>query len=355
MKSIKPRSKQKTGFARLTARLAAGTPALRKAATHRTSLALVAVTCLFAGGKAAHAQNTGSVFGSVQDPSGAVVAKATVTIVDSAHGVTRTATSNGSGEFIINQLPVGDYIMTIAAPSFETSVTTDIHVDANANVKELIKLLSGAATDTVTVEDTSGSTIDAKSATLGTLIDQKLIEDLPIDGHNVVALSALLPGVVDVNAPATFTGDTKGPTYSASGSRNTQNLMLFDGLMWNNLFYNTGINYPTPNALQEVSVQLNNYKAQYGRNAGSVFNVITKRGTNQIHGAVWDYLQNQYFNASDYISKVNPKDNINQFGFTVGGPILRDKLYYFGAYQQLIGRLQTTGTWRPPAVTPSAV
>jgi hypothetical protein len=338
MKSIRLLSKQRNGIARK----------LGSRAKNRLGLSTVAALCLFAGSQAAHAQNSGSVFGSVQDKTGAVVAKATITIVDSDHGVTRTTTSNNSGEFLIQQLPVGNYILTISAPTFETSVVTEIKVDADANVKEVVNLISGSASESVTVEDTSGATIDAKSATLGTLIDQKLIEDLPIDGHNVVALSALLPGVVDVNAPATFTGDTKGPTYSASGSRNTQNLMLFDGLMWNNLFYNTGINYPTPNALQEVSVLLNNYKAQYGRNAGSVFNVITKRGQNKIHGAVWDYLQNQMFNAADYISKVNPKDNINQFGFTVGGPIFRDKLYYFGAYQQLIGRLQTTGS----ALTP---
>src|ERR1700689_2217842 len=117
--------------------------------------------------------------------------------------------------------------------------------------------------------------------------------------------------------------DRTGPSSTVSGSRNTQNLMLFDGLMWNNLFYNTGINYPPILGLQEISVLLNNFKAQYGRNAGSVFNVVTKRGSNQIHGAVWDYLQNQMFNAADYITQVNPKDNQNQFGFTVGGPIFR--------------------------------
>lgn len=303
---------------------------------------------VFAGGRAAIAQNTGSIFGSVQDKTGAVIPGATVTVADTDHGINRAVKTNGSGEYLITTLPVGTYILTVEANNFETSVITEIKVDAESNVKEVVTVQAGSKGEVVTVEDTSGATIDAKSATLGTLIDQKLIEDLPIDGHNVVALSALLPGVVDVNAPATFTGDTKGPTYSASGSRNTQNLMLFDGLMWNNLFYNTGINYPTPNALQEVSVLLNNYKAQYGRNAGSVFNVITKKGGNSVHGAVWDYLQNQLFNASDYISHVNPKDNINQFGFTVGGPIIRDKLYYFGAYQQLIGRLQTTAS----ALTP---
>lgn len=346
MKSIKSSLKQ---------RIAHGFKSVRN---HRIQLAgTMVVAAAFCGATAAHGQNTGSIFGSVQDKTGASVPKATVTVVDTEHGVTRSATTNGSGEFSVPQLPVGSYILTVAAPLFETAVITDIKVDAEGNVKEVVKLQTGATSDVVTVEDTSGSAIDAKSATLGTLLDQKLIEDLPIDGHNIVALAALLPGVVDVNAPATFTGDTSGPTYSASGSRSTQNLMLFDGLMWNNLFYNTGINYPTPNALQEVSILLNNYKAQYGRNAGSVFNVITKRGTNKLHGSVWDYLQNQLFNASDYISHVNPKDNINQFGFTVGGPVLiphvfdgRDRLFFYGAFQDLIGRLQTTASALTPGL-----
>jgi len=291
----------------------------------------------------AAAQNTGSIFGTVQDSTGAVIPNADVTTDNSATGATRTVKTNASGEFLVSSLPVGVYTLTVNAPQFEIFVVTGITVDANASIKELVSMKTGSANATVTVEDTSGSAIDANSATLGTLLDKKLIEDLPIDGHNAVALSALLPGVVSVNAPTTFTGDNNGPTYSASGSRTTQNLMLFDGLMWNNLFYNTGINYPPPNSLQEVSVLLNNFKAEYGRNAGSVFNVITKSGTNQLHGSVWDYIQNQYFNATDYISKVNPKDNINQAGFTVGGPILKDKLFFFGAFQDLVGHLQNTG------------
>ena len=310
--------------------------------------ALLLAVGMLAGGSAAMAQNTGTILGTVQDKTGAVVPGASVTVADTSTGVNRSVKSNGSGEYVIPSLPVGTYILTVGAPNFETAVVTDIKVDANANIKEQISLMPGATSDQVTVQDTQGSVIDPNSATIATMLDPKMIEDLPIDGHNIVALSALLPGVVDVNAPSTFTGDTKGPTYSASGSRNTQNLMLFDGLMWNNLFYNTGINYPTPNALQEISILLNNYKAQYGRNAGSVFNVLTKRGTNVIHGAVWDYFQNQDLNAADYLSHVNPKDDQNQFGFTIGGPALKDKLYYFGAYQQLIGRLQTTAS----ALTP---
>ena len=313
------------------------------------SVGLLAAAFLIAGLFAsAKGQNTGTIFGNVVDQSGAVVPDASISATDPTHGLVRVVKSTRQGEFQLPSLPIGTYVLSVTAPTFETEEITGITVDANSNIKEVVKLSAGKANETVVVQDTEGSVIDARSATIATLIPQQLIEDLPIDGHNIVALAALLPGVVNVNAPATFTGDTSGPTYSASGGRTTQNLMLFDGLFWNNLFYNTGVNFPTPNALNQVSILQNNFKAEYGRNAGSVFNVLTRSGSNQFHGAVWDYLQNQAFNATDYITQVNPKDNQNQFGATVGGPILKDKLYFFAAYQQLIGHLQTTGSAQTP-------
>lgn len=307
----------------------------------------LAVATLLLAGHSAHAQNTGTIFGTVQDQSGALVKGAAVAVADKEHGVNRQVMTTDAGEFTLPELPIGKYTLVVSKDTFAKKVIADIALDANGSVKEVVTLTLGSANDAVTVVDQAGDTIDTRSAMLGTMIDQKLIEDLPIDGHNVVALTALLPGVTGVNAPTTFTGDTAGPTFNASGSRNTQNLMLFDGLMWNNLFYNTGINYPPPNSLQEVSVVLNNYKAQYGRNSGSVMNVLTKSGTNIIHGSAWDYIQNQMFNATDYLSKVNPQDEINQIGFTVGGPILKDKLFYFVGFQDLIGHLQTTGLISP--------
>jgi hypothetical protein len=289
------------------------------------------------------AQNTGSILGSVTDPSGAVLPNASVTAADAEKGVTRTVQTSKSGEFSLTSLPVGTYILTVSVPGFQTFVDDLVTVDADKSVKIVAKMTVGSAKDTVQV-NAQGSTLDTNSATIGTLIDNKLVEELPIDGRNVVALAGLLPGVTDLNAPATNTSDRGGPTYSVSGSRNTQNLMLFDGLMWNNLFYNTGINYPPPNALQEISVLLNNFKAQYGRNAGSVFNVVTKSGTNQIHGAVWDYVQNRVFNASDYLTHINPKDNSQQLGFTVEGPIRKDKLFYAITFQDLVQRLTVPGS-----------
>ena len=168
---------------------------------------------------------------------------ANVVLVEPEKGFTRTVTTSKSGEYNLPSLPVGVYKMTVTAKGFQTYEADSITVDADKSVKIVAKLAVGDEGTTVTVNE-QGSALDTRSATIGTLIDNKLVEGLPIDGNNVVALAGLLPGVTDLNAPATNTNDRTGPTYSVSGSRNTQNLMLFDGLMWNNLFFNTGINYP---------------------------------------------------------------------------------------------------------------
>jgi len=295
----------------------------------------------------AQAQNTGRVFGTVTDATGAVVRNAHVTITAAEHATNRSVISNGAGDFTFDSLPIGTYSITVTANTFEKYVLRDIRVDAGQEFKEVIHMVAGSSTETLDIEAPS-TVLDTNSGTIGTLIDNKLIENVPLDGNNVVALAALLPGVTDVYAPTFTTSDTGGSTFSANGGRTNQNLMLFDGLMYNNLFYNTGINYPPHEALQEVSVILNNYKAEYGRSAGSIFNVITKSGTNTIHGEVWEELQNQMFNASDYITHVNPEDNYNLFGATIGAPIIRDKFFIFGAFQQLIGRLETVETEDTP-------
>jgi Carboxypeptidase regulatory-like domain/TonB dependent receptor/TonB-dependent Receptor Plug Domain len=309
---------------------------------------LLALVCMATG--VGHAQNVGSVFGTVVDSSGALIPAAKATLSEPEHGFSRTVTSNASGAYLFTDIPVGTYTLTVEAPKFQTSVDQGIIVDANQNVKMDIRLSLGSATTDVTVT-TEGSTVDSRSATLSTMIDNKLVEDLPINGENVVALAALLPGVTNVNAPTTETNERGGPTYTVSGSRNTQNLMLFDGLMWNNLFYNTGISYPPHPALQEISVLLNNYTAQYGRNSGSIFNVLTREGTNAFHGQVWDYFHNTNLDAADFFIKrvINrpQEDRQNQVGFTIGGPIKRDKAFFFVAVQDLFAHKQAIGQIQP--------
>ncbi|MDR3736297.1 MAG: carboxypeptidase regulatory-like domain-containing protein [Acidobacteriaceae bacterium] len=283
----------------------------------------------------AFAQNSGgSVTGKVQDASGAVVQGAAVTLTSSDQGTVRKATTNERGEFSFPETTPGTYRLRVRVQGFEAYVIEGLKVETDQETRADAHMVLGSV-QTEVVVDSSGSTVDTRSATVGVLIEKKLVEDLPLESGNVVALAALLPGVSSVNAPATFTSDVGGPTYTVSGSRVNQNLFLLDGVLWNNLYLNTGLNFPPRQGLQEVSVLLNNYKAQYGRNVGSIYNVITKSGTNTVHGQVWEYLQNTALNAADYFTQINPKLIANEFGFTVGGPMVRDKLFYQLTYQDL--------------------
>lgn len=293
------------------------------------------------------AQNTGTVSGNVTDAQAGRVAGGKVKLTLPGQGRTFTTVTNDKGEYLFLDVPVGVYQLRVESPGFESYVVNALQVDADQNVRTDAQLQVGSVGAQVTVQ-AEGTVIDSRSATIGTMIDNKLVENLPIDGNNVVSLAALLPGVTGVNAPTTFTSDVGGPTFNVSGSRNNQNLFLFDGLLWNNLFYNTGLNYPPPHALQETSILLNNYKAQYGRSAGSVYNVLTRSGTDGFHGTLWEYMQNAAFNASDDISKENPKLVSNQFGLTVGGPIRRDRAFFFLSYQDLRQAAQVTAQDRVP-------
>jgi hypothetical protein len=281
---------------------------------------LLTASVLRPGIALAQDQNSGAVTGSVTDASGAVVTTATATLTSVAQGTTSTTKVNQRGEFNFLNVKPGDYFLSIAAPTFSTFTTSGAAVNAGQTVRIDARLSPGSESVAVTV-DAPSATVDTRSATIAAVIDPSLVQGLPVDGANVVALAALLPGVTNVNAPTTFTSDTGGPTYNVSGSRSNQNLLLLDGALWNNVYYNTGLNFPPHYMLQEVSVQLNNYKAQYGRNVGSVFNAVTKSGSNQIHGELWDDIQNTMFDAADYFTQHNPHIVENNFGATIGGPI----------------------------------
>jgi outer membrane receptor protein involved in Fe transport len=307
---------------------------IRRAGWHRaltTLLLLVSVAPVVSFGQA---QNAGTISGNVTDSQGGIVINATATLTSTDEGNAIKVKVNGRGEYIFSDVKSGSYTLTVSAPTFQNFTADSVAVNANENVRMDAKLIRGSANDTVTV-DAPSATVDTRSATIATVIDPTLVQDLPVDGSNVVALAALLPGVTNVNAPTTFTSDTGGPTYNVSGSRSNQNLFLFDGMLWNNVYLNTGLNYPPPFMLSEVSVLLVNFKAQYGRNVGSVFNALTHEGTNMIHGTLWEYMQNAAFNAADYMSERNPHLVQNQFGATMGGPILRDKIFFFLGYQDL--------------------
>jgi outer membrane receptor protein involved in Fe transport len=241
-------------------------------------------------------------------------------------------------------MPVGGYTLRVEAQGFKTATRAGLSLTANENVRVDARLDVGNVNESVTVT-AEAPLVDSRSSQVGTLIDGRRVLELPTNGRNVISLAELLPGVSQVSAPQAFTGDRSGPTVSVSGSRNNQNLFLFDGAQFNAVFRNTGLNYPPPDALQEVKVLTNSFSAEYGRNAGAIFNVVTRSGTNRIHGSAWEFLRNHKLNARDFFAPSEKPQLIqNQFGGTAGGPLRRDKLFFFASYEGLRVRPASLGT-----------
>ncbi len=284
----------------------------------------------------AQALNTGTIAGNVTDAQGSIVPNATATLTSTAQNAVLTVKVNGKGEYLFTDVAAGTYTLRIVAPTFAAYSVPAIELNADQNVRIDAKLQAGGASETVTV-DAPSITVDTRSATIATVIDKTLVENLPQSTATTSCHSWLrfCRGSTNVNAPTTFTSDTAGPTFNVSGARANQNLFLLDGLFWNNNYYNTGLNFPPQYMVRELSVQLNNFKAQYGRNVGSIVNVLTRSGSNVVHGTAWEYFQNSAFDAADYIFQRNPHLVQNQFGATIGGPIRKDKAFYFLGLQVL--------------------
>ncbi len=279
-------------------------------------------------------QNTGTLHGTVLDPSGSAVPGARIAAIHLERGTLRTTETDQQGAYVLPFMTGGVYSVSVEAEGFKKFTRQGVTVKAEDNVRVDARLEIGKATEAITVT-ADAPQVDSRSSTLGTMIDGRSLIDMPLEGRNIIDLAVLLPGVSDVSAPQMFTGDRSGPTFSTSGSRTNQNSFQFDGTQFNGLFRNTGLNFPPPDVLREVKVLTNQYSAEFGRNAGTVFNVVTKGGSNNLHGAAWEFLRNNALNASSFANHLRNKLIQNQFGATLGGPIKRNKLFFFGSYEGL--------------------
>jgi outer membrane receptor protein involved in Fe transport len=296
-----------------------------------------------AGSAPAWAQATGSIAGSVTDESGAVLPGVMIEVTNVETSQVRTAVTREDGFYTVPLLRPGAYQVKGTLPGFKVFVRDGVTVTVESSARVDIKLAVGGLEESVMVS-ADAPLVETSNATLGIVIEEKKVVELPLNGRNFTQLGTLLPGVVAPPAalggasgeatPGGFGATTSG--FSVNGMRNQSNNFLLDGAS-NNDSFNTGfVLRPPPDAIQEFKILTHSYAAEYGRSAGSVINVVSKGGTNQFHAAVWEFNRDDALQARNFFApqdQEKPKLKQNQFGFSVGGPLVRDRLFGFGFYE----------------------
>src|SRR5580700_5019530 len=322
-----------------------------KRGINRVRPALLLVAVLISGGARAQTSN-GTLLGSVVDPSGAVLPRASVSAVSSQYGQTHETRTDSVGTYRLESLEPGVYAVTISAPGFETRTVMEVVINGSLATTINGKMKLAAAQQTIEVQAAAGQVIDAQSGQLGENISPQEITQLPFKSLNTAELAMTLPGVHDTpqGQGAVNTDFTNGIAFSVNGTRPRANNFLIDG-QDDNDYAIAGQAYQPINAgaIQEITILTNAYSAEYGRGGGSVTNYIYKSGTNNFHGDLWEINRNSAVAAipaqvavANTVTK-NPYDNQNTFGFDAGGPVNRDKLFIFGAAQWNRERSEATG------------
>jgi hypothetical protein len=285
---------------------------------------------------AVSAQTTATIVGTVTDPTGAVVPGVSITVVSKDTGLTRKATTNQAGSYVATFLPVGQYSVSAEVTGFKKKTITGIVVEVNQEPRVDIVLEVGSVTDSVTVTGET-SRLQTENAVVGQVVDNRYTTQIPLNGRDFSQLLLLVPGVT--TRPGGFAlsvGSATGSNGSgiAIGGRDNQNNFSLDGASNNaRQFGNIAIR-PSIDAVQEFKVQTNSYSADLGQAAFGQISLITKSGTNSIHGALFEFWRNNYFDARNtFLPKVS-RLNRNQFGGAVGGPIWRNKSFFFFNYEQ---------------------
>ena len=311
-------------------------------------LALLSVVC-------GYAQNAnGRVTGVITDPQGAVIPGAKVSVTNVATNDTRQTTSGSDGTYQVLNLPIGKYSVTAEHEGF-TKVITDPHpLEINQTLRVDIPMALGKTSETVVVES-EGLNVETVNSTIGQSVIGRAVQELPLNGRNVLDLAKTLPGVVETNPDTGSSAPGSGAGYSIGGGRSDSITFLLDGGLNNDLLGNNVVLNPNPDAVAEFRVLQNNYTAEYGRNAGGIISVVTKSGTNQLHGDLFEFVRNNDFNANTFLNNQQdipvPVLKRNQFGATLGGPVTipkvingRDKLFFFVGYQ---GQRQSATAFNP--------
>jgi hypothetical protein len=279
----------------------------------------------------AHADNLyASIRGTVVDPSGAVVPDAKLTATNVATGLSYTVASSPDGLFSFLQLPIGDYSIKVEKSGFKTVMEGHVHLDLDQIFNLRVAMELGVVSDTVTVE-ANPAQVETTSMQLGTTVTGNQIVELPLNGRNWTQLMQLQPGVQGGSDRFGTTGNGGG--YSTNGAETQQNSFLINGTDSNDTSVNTPLVIPSPDAIGEFDLVSSTLNPEYGRNSGAIVNAVIKNGTNQFHGDVFEFYRDTFLDAIPWFEQTRALFHQNQYGGTVGGPIIKDHAFFFFSYQ----------------------
>jgi hypothetical protein len=317
----------------------------------RSSFARLAMLLMFsfALGTVAEAQTTASIKGTVTDATGAAVPRAKVVVKSAALGIERTTQTDDTGAYEAPALPPGKYSVEVELQGFEHQIANDVTLEVSQNSVQNFSLKIAGTGTVVTVESTQ-PVIESTTMSVGQVIDQNVVQEIPLNGRHFVDLALLVPGTVTPPANGFLTAPLRGQgsfAFVTAGNREDAINFLINGINLSDMAQNQITFQPTINTVAEFKIDNSTYSAESGRNSGSIVNIATRSGTEEFHGEVYDYLRNNYFDARNFFNpspKVQSPLKRNQFGGDFGGPIRHGKTYFFLSYEGLRHRQGLTTT-----------
>ncbi|MBI2189893.1 MAG: carboxypeptidase regulatory-like domain-containing protein, partial [Acidobacteria bacterium] len=311
---------------------------MRRSVGDLWAVAIVCLLTLLLTTAVSWAQATAQLAGTVRDESGGVLPGVTITVTQTDTGFTRATVTDETGAYVLPNLPVGPYRLEVSLQGFRTYAQTGIVLQVGATPTINAVLAVGSVEETVAVE-AAAPIVDVRSAGISEVVDSKRIVELPLQGRQVTDLIVLAGAAIQTGRPnsRSFQG---GVNISVAGGLDFGVAYLLDGAMHNDIQNAGGLPLPFPDALQEFRVATSGMSAQHGMHSGASVNAVTRSGTNVFHGNAFEFLRDRRFNATSPFAALGPDgrrrdDGLrrNQFGGTLGGPILRDRLFFFGGYQ----------------------
>ena len=286
--------------------------------------------------------STADILGTVTDTSGAVLVGAKVTVENPATNISRTSTTDSSGNYSVVLLPAGRYNIKVENAGFRVANLTSVVLATGDRSRQDVRLEVGQATESVQVS-AQAAALQSDSAVVGTLLTDRIVQDAPINGRNFVRLVQLAAGTTEGVQNGLSSGNRpddrrRSSSVAVNGQRDYANSYLIDGLDNNERYIGTIVVKPSQDALQEFRIQTNSYAAEVGRTAGGVINLVTKSGTNTFHGSLFEFFRNQKLDSRNFFAdpkQPNPPYKQNQFGGSIGGPIKKDKTFFFADYEAL--------------------